>query len=178
MFMRMPSKNVYVSEADLPLFDRAATLAGGMSAAVTAGLRLYLAQHDGRQKEDTMTTIELAVDEGPVVVRKRFSGRRLLRWRQQDGGIRSLTARVYKTAKGQYAVHLRDEPNWDVLSSSEDGNPVWENPETWRGDWWSSGKRELRVFAAVDDMEGELPDELIEAVTSAESRPLVEDLDI
>ena len=162
MFMCMPSKNVYVSEADLPLFDRAATLAGGMSAAVTAGLRLYLAQHDERQKEDTMATIELTVDEGPVAVTKRFSGRRLLRWRQQDGGIRS----------------LRDEPNWDVLSSPEDDDPVWENPGTWHGDWWSSGKRELRVFAAVDDMEGELPDELIEAVRSAESRPLVEDLDI
>ena len=176
MFRRMPSKNVYVSEADLPLFDRAATLAGGMSAAVTAGLRLYLAQHDERQKEDTMATIELTVDEGPVAVTKRFSGRRLLRWRQQDGGIRSLTARVFRTAKGQDAVHLRVEPNWDVLCSPEDDDPVWENPGTWHGDWWSSGKRELRVFAAVDDMEGELPDELIEAVRSVESRPLVEAL--
>ena len=72
MFMRMPSKNVYVSEADLPLFDRTATLAGGMSAAVTAGLRLYLAQHDERQKEDTMATIELTVDEGSFAVTKRF----------------------------------------------------------------------------------------------------------
>lgn len=39
----MPSKNVYVAESDLPMFERASHLAGGMSAAVAAGLRLYLA---------------------------------------------------------------------------------------------------------------------------------------
>jgi len=177
ILMRMPTKNVYVSESDLPLFDRAAELAGGMSAAVALGLRLYVAQQDRQRKDAEMRTIELKVDDGAVVGVKRFSGRQILRWSRQEG-LRSRTARVYETARGQYAVHLRDEPNWDVLSSPEDDDPVWENPGTWHGDWWSSGKRELRVFAAVDDMEGELPDELIEAVRSVESRPLVEDLDI
>ena len=82
ILMRMPSKNVYVSESDLPLFDRAARLAGGMSAAVALGLRLYLAQHDEQEERNAMETIELKVDEGQIVTTKRFSGRRLLQWRQ------------------------------------------------------------------------------------------------
>lgn len=178
ILMRMPSKNVYVSESDLPLFDRAARLAGGMSAAVALGLRLYLAQHDEQEERNAMETIELKVDEGQIVTTKRFSGRRLLQWRQpSDDGTRALTARVYRTARGQYAVYLRDAPDWAVLSSPDDDNPIWENPRTWSGDWWSS-KRDLRVFAAVEDMEGELPDDLVKTVRSVKDRPAVEDLDI
>jgi len=35
--INMPTKNVYIAEADLPLFEQAARLAGGNSAAVVAG---------------------------------------------------------------------------------------------------------------------------------------------
>ena len=65
--MRIPTKNVYVSEFDLSLFDRAAELAGGMSAAVVLGLRLYVAQQDRQRKDTEMRTIELKVDDGAVV---------------------------------------------------------------------------------------------------------------
>ena len=65
--MRMPAKNVYVSESDLPLIDRAAELAGGMSAAVALGLRLYVAQQDRQRKDTEMRTIELKVVDGAVV---------------------------------------------------------------------------------------------------------------
>ena len=75
--MRMPTKNVYVSESDLFLFDRAAELAGGMSAAVALGLRLYVTQQDRQRKDTEMKTIELKVDDGAVVGVKRFGTSKL-----------------------------------------------------------------------------------------------------
>lgn len=177
ILMRMPTKNVYVSESDLPLFDRAAELAGGMSAAVALGLRLYVAQQDGQRKDAEMRTIELKVDDGAVVGVKRFSGRQILRWSRQEG-LRSRTARVYATARGQYAVYLREDPNWVVLSGSDDDNPIWDDPALGRGEWWHRGPRELKVFATIEEMAGELPDELVAAVRDAGTRPAVEDLDI
>ena len=92
--------------------------------------------------------------------------------------MRTRSFRVFETAKGQLAVYERDDPNWAVLSNPDDDNPVWEDPKTWRGDWWRRGNRELRVFASVEDMVGQLPDELVDAVRRASEVPAVEELDI
>ena len=113
--MFMPTKNVYVSEVDLPLFDRAAELAGGMSPAVATGLRLYVAQQEKKRKDTEMQTIELDVDEGSIVTTKRLTGRQVLRSQIKDG-LRVQIYRVYLTAKGQYAVYTRDDPNWSALA--------------------------------------------------------------
>ena len=152
----MPSKNVYVAESDLPMFERASHLAGGMSAAVAAGLRLYLAQHEKNR-------------EG--------AGRLLLR-RKQNEGLRTRTFSVYATARGQYAVHTRDEPDWSRMSAEDDKSPLWENQETWEGGWWNTKHRELHVFRDITGMRGEMPDYLIDEIERAESQPMVEDLDI
>lgn len=174
--MFMPSKNVYVSEADLPLFESAAAQAGGLSAAVVAGLRLYLAQQERRRKGGEMTQIELEVDEGLVAVTKRFTGRKLLVWRH-DEGHRTRSCRVFRTAKGQFAVYERDDPDWVALSRSDDA-ASWDDPGSWRDGWWDRGQRTLTVFATADDMAGVLPDELVAAIKRAEDQPEVEDLDI
>lgn len=177
IFMYMPSKNVYVSESDLPLFDRASRLAGGMSAAVAAGLRLYLAQHEKQQEGAGMETIELKVDDGNVVTTKRFTGHPLLRWEVGEG-LRTSTFRVYTTARGQYAVYTRDDPDWSRMSSEDEDSPLWENPETWNSQWWRARRRRLRVFADIASMRGELPDDLVDELENLGDRPAVEDLDI
>lgn len=115
-----------------------------------------------------MTVIEVQVDDGPVVVTKRFTGRRLLHWRQEDG-MRKHSFRVFRTAKGQFAVYERDDPNWDATSSWRGG---------WPDGWWNPGKRQLSVFATTAEMAGILPDKLIAAITRAEETPAVEELDI
>ena len=173
----MPSKNVYVAESDLPMFERASRLAGGMSAAVAAGLRLYLAQHEKNREGAGMETIELKVDDGGVVRTKRFSGRLLLR-RKQNEGLHTRTFSVYATARGQYAVHTSDEPDWSRMSTEGDNSPLWENQETWDGGWWNTKHRELHVFRDITGMRGEMPDYLIDEIERAESQPMVEDLDI
>ena len=177
MLMHMPTRNVYVSEPDLPVFDAAAQLAGSLSTAVAAGLRLYLAEREKQQGRHDMKTIEVDVDEGPIVATKRFAGRQLLRWSAEDG-TRSHSFRIFRTANDQFAVYARDDPNWAAISDPADDNPIWNNPKTWGGDWWRKGRRELKVFATIADMRGVLPDELVAAVGQAVEHPPVEDLDI
>ena len=124
-----------------------------------------------------METIELKVDDGGVVRTKRFSGRLLLR-RKQNEGLRTRTFSVYATARGQYAVHPRDEPDWSRMSAEDDNSPLWENQETWEGEWWNTKHRELHVFRDITGMRGEMPDYLIDEIERVESQPVVEDLDI
>lgn len=175
ILMRMPTRNVYVSAADVPLFDRAAELAGGMSAAVAAGLRLYVEKHEKAQGE--MKTVEVEVDDGPVVTTKQFRGRQLLRYETRSG-LRALSYRIFVTAKAQYAVYTRDDPDWSRLSSPREDDPAWEDPRTWDGKWWKTKDRTLRVFPDRASMEGELPVEVINALIKAETQPAIEELDI
>lgn len=175
--MHMPTKNVYVAEDDLPLFERAAELAGALSAAVAAGLRLYVEKADAERKRVEMHTVELEVDEGQVVTTKRFTGRQLLRYEESEGP-RATTFRVYVTANGQYAVHQRNAPNWTVYADPDRSGLTEDDPKLWKGDWWKAGPRTLRVFPDLASMTDELPAGLIDALGQAQQQPLVEDLDI
>lgn len=175
--MHMPTKNVYVSEADLPLFEQAAELAGALSTAVAAGLRLFVAQRERERKRTQMSTIEVTVDEGPAVVTKRFVGRHVLHFEEREG-TRTASYRVYLTARGQYAVYSRTDPDWSALSRSGDTDADAEDPETWSGEWWRAGERTLRVFPGLDAMVGQVPEALCEALASVAEQPAVEELDI
>jgi EXLDI family protein len=174
ILMHMPTKNVYVAEADLPLFERAAELAGGISAAVVAGIRLYL---DRSEREmDGFKQIEVEVSDGPLVVTKRFQGRRLFRLEHKDD-LRIIAYEVYATARHQFAVYRRDDPDWSKLSAAGD-SPVWENPSTWTSDFYSTRSRTLAVFPDVESMQADLPPDVIEVLRRALTQPAVEDLDI
>lgn len=175
--MRMATKNVYVSDSDVVLFERAAELAGGMSTAVAAGLRLYVAQREREQKRNEMTSIEVEVQEGAVVSTKRFVGRPLLRYEVKDGP-RAQNFRVYETERGQLAVHVRDHANWTAIASPDDENPVWNDPKSWQGEWWKTTDRSLTVYPDVDSMTGTLPDDFVEAIRHSLSKPSVDILDI
>ncbi len=177
MLMCMPTRNVYVSDADLPVFERAAEIAGALSTAVAAGLRLYVDQQERARKKGEMRTVELEVQDGAVVMTKRFIGRSLVRYEIRDG-VRMLGYRAYATERGQIAVHISNGPDWGALASPAENNPVWENPSTWNSDWWSTSERSLRVFPDLASMAGEVPDGLIDAVRQALEGPVVEDLDI
>lgn len=177
ILMFMATKNIYVADGDLALFEEAASLAGGMSSAVVAGLRLYVAQQHKAKRRAEMRTIEIEVQDGPVVATKRFTGRELLRYELRDG-LRVTTFRVYLTERGQLAVHTRNHPDWGRLSSPDENDPIWENPTTWSGDWWSTTERSLRVYPEIDAAVGELPDDVVEAIRRALTQPAIEDLDI
>lgn len=126
-----------------------------------------------------MRMIELEVDDDRVVVTKRFTGRRLVQWRHRDGA-RVRTFRVFATARDQFAVYEREEPDWLGMAAAEGeiDRPDRADTDAWNGEWWSERRRTLDVFATVDAMTGRLPDDLISLVRAASDRPSVEDLDI
>jgi hypothetical protein len=68
----MPNKTIYVSDDDLPLFQRAQELAGGtLSAAIADALRRYVEVEEGRRQGYD----DVVVRVGPGLGRKqRFSG--------------------------------------------------------------------------------------------------------
>jgi EXLDI family protein len=175
--MFMPTKNVYVSDADVPLFEQAADLAGALSTAVSAGLRLYVAQREKEGKREQMSTIELTVDDGAAVVTKRFTGRQVLRFEEREG-LRTTSYRVYLTAKGQYAVYSRNDPNWAATSRTDEQSTDTQRAEAWNGEWWHTEGRTLRVFTDAGSMTGEVPQALIDALAASKDRPAVEELDI
>lgn len=124
-----------------------------------------------------MQQIEVEVDDGQAAITKRFSGCRLLRYELQKGP-RVLEFRVYATARGQFAVYIRDDPDWSRLASAGGGGAVWDDPDTWSGSWWRTTGRTLRVFPDAVAMRDELPDEVVDAVHRALAHPEPEDLDI
>lgn len=176
ILMHMTTKNVYVADTDMELFEEAAAFAGGMSPAVVAGLRLYVAQQRRTRKEHEMHQIEVEVQDGQVLTTKRFTGRMLLRYEQPDG-IRVTTFRVYLTARGQLAVYSRNAPDWArTAASGMDADDA--DPAAWSGDWWATGERTLRVYADTEAAAAALPAGLVEAIRRALSEPAIEELDI
>lgn len=177
ILMFMATKNIYVADSDLALFDTAADFAGSMSAAVVAGLRLYVGQQQSKKERTQMSQIELEVQDGPIVTTKRFTGRQLLRYEMRDG-LRVTAFRVYLTARDQIAVYTRNDPDWSRLSSPDENNPVWEDERTWGTNWWDTTERSLRVYPDTDAAAVELPAEVVAAIREALTQPAIEDLDI
>jgi hypothetical protein len=76
----MPNKTIYVSDDDLPLYERAQALAGGnLSAAVSRALRQFVDAQEAREGGYQQVTVQ--VGEGRDRREKRFSGVLLGEWR-------------------------------------------------------------------------------------------------
>ncbi|MEV6038390.1 EXLDI protein [Nonomuraea sp. NPDC052116] len=125
---------------------------------------------------DGFKQVEVEVDDGPLVATKRFQGRRLFRLEHKDG-LRVVTYEVYETARHQFAVYSRDDPDWSKLSAPGE-DPIWTDPATWAPEQYSTRNRTLQVFPDIESMENELPSDVIDLVRRAVTQPLVEDLDI
>jgi EXLDI family protein len=176
----MPNKTIYVSDDDLPLFQRAQELAGGtLSATIAAALRRYVEVEEGRQQGYD----DVVVRVGPGLGRKqRFSGV-LLAEMERTGNERDETYRVYRTRSGKYVVHLeRSEAHVNTGPNAEKYRTGWR---AWVGDWsanqsWTRipADSSLRVTDDLDALREIIPTELHELVLDAVHEPTIEDLDI
>jgi len=176
----MPNKTIYVSDDDLPLFQRAQELAGGtLSAAIASALRRYVEVEEGRKEGYG----EVVVRVGPGLGRKqRFSGM-LLAEMEQTGNERDETYRVYRTRTGKYVVHLeRSEAHVSTGPNAEKYRSGWR---AWVGDWsanqtWTRipADSSLRIADDLDALREIIPTELYELVLDAVGEPTIEDLDI
>jgi EXLDI family protein len=174
----MPNKTIYVSDDDLPLYQRAQELAGGnLSSAIAGALRRYVEVEEGRREGYE----EITVKVGPGVGRKqRFAGALLGEWGHVTGR-RVEKFRVYRTRTGRFAAHVQRSP--DVRWTGTDAP---SRRERWRAylglgeqSWgFTQGESTLEVVDSLAALREKIPPELYDMVAVAAEQPAVEDLDI
>ena len=101
--VHVPNKTIYVSDGDLPIYQRAQELAGdNLSAAIAAALRRYVDVEEGRREGFD----EIIVRVGPGKGRKvRFVGVLLGEWLNTSYS-RVETFRVYRGRTGKFVLHI------------------------------------------------------------------------
>jgi EXLDI family protein len=173
----VPNKTIYVSDGDLPLFERAQKLAGGnLSAAIVKALKRYVDAEDGRREGFD----EIKVRVGPKSGRKvRFTGVLLGTWGSSASG-REEIVNVYRSRSGKFVIHRLRTPGW--TSRDGEGKPGggWRSwlglgDVSWAG---TTGDSTIDVVDTVDELREKLPPELFELVADVARQPVVEDLDI
>ncbi len=175
MVVMMPNKTIYVSDDDLPLYQRAQELAGGnLSAAIAGALRRYIEVEEGRQAGYE----EITVQVGPGVGRKqRFSGVLLGEWGHSTGS-RVEEFRVYRTRTGKFVVHVKRSPDWSWLPGSGSGSL---RKYFGLGDQsWGATQQEstLEVVESLDALRKKIPPKFYDMIAGMAEYPAVEDLDI
>ena len=148
MVINMPTKNIYVSEADMELFERAAQHADSVSAAVIQALQEYLTNRHNTEKG--YGRIELALYENGSRRKVMFYGREIVRVeRPVDGGVQINT--IYETVKGQLAVATKIRR---LLPDEVKGScRIWDHPETWSREFWLIGDKTLEVYPDIAQLE-------------------------
>ena len=196
----MPNKTIYVSDDDLPLYDRAQALAGGnLSAAVSRALRQFVDSQESSEAGFQQVTVQ--VGSGRDRREQRFSGVLLGEWRHPTAERRIERFRVYRTPKGKFALHTSRMPDW----------AAWSDPETWRGGWhwdwdrsprggdwrdlkqelkdtfrreaargwfWGPNEESLDVADTLEELRDRMPAEFYDTLVGDAANPDVEDLDI
>jgi EXLDI family protein len=193
----MPNKTIYVSDDDLPLFERAQELSGAnLSAAIVRALRRFIDLEEAGQRG--LEEITVIVNSESPHRRKRFMGQRLVRWVQPSTKRKATDytdatdiINVYRTAGKRYALHKRHVPNWDLAWGDPEfaadpknwgvGNGVLQRIASWGFDWESfreSGEYSLQVFETLEDLKSHVSSDLFEAITQAMDGPDIEEMDI
>lgn len=146
--INMPTKNIYVSEADVELFERAAQHAESVSAAVVQALQEYLTNRHNTERG--YGKIELALYENGLRRKVMFYGREIVRVeRPVDGGVQINT--IYETVKGQLAVATKIRR---LLPDEVKGSyRIWDHPETWSREFWLIGDKTLDVYPDIAQLE-------------------------
>jgi EXLDI family protein len=172
----VPNKTIYVSDGDLPLYQRAQELAGdNLSAAISAALRRYVDVEEGRREGFD----EIIVRVGPGKGRKvRFTGVLLGEW-VNSSFSRVETFRVYRGRTGKFVLHIERSPDYSMLD--EEGKPA-----GWRGYLGignisygnTPGESTLEVVKSLGELRPRIPPQLYDSVAAFAQQPAVEDLDI
>jgi EXLDI family protein len=172
----VPNKTIYVSDGDLPVYQRAQELAGdNLSAAIANALRRFVDVEESRKEGFD----EVVVRVGPGAGRKvRFIGILLGEWAESTWDAYD-TTRVYRGRTGKYVVHAERTPAWRATTA--DGKPA-----GWRG-WLGVGDvnyavdpggSTLEVVATLDELREKVPPQLYDLVVKSANQPTLEDLDI
>ncbi|MBO3747628.1 EXLDI protein [Streptosporangiaceae bacterium NEAU-GS5] len=170
----MPNKTIYVSDEDLPLYQRAQELAGGnLSRAISAALRRYIDLQEATG--DGYEEITVRVGRG---TRKhvRFVGYLLAEWGNNKADYVEII-RVYRTRKQKFVVHRERTTSWRLGDESLFG---WRSHLGLNGQTWGTVKGEatVDVVDALEDLREQLPPEFLEMLADIGDEPVIDDLDI
>jgi len=187
----MPNKTIYVSDDDLPLFERAQVLSGSnLSSAIVRALKRFVEVEEASQRG--LGEITVLVNGEGAHLRKRFIGQRLVRRVQASTtGKGTEVLCVYRTAGKRYALHTRVIRNWEFSWGDPEqvgdpnnwgvGNGFLQKIMSWGYDWDTfkeSGDYTLQVFETLEELKSHVSKDLFEAVSLAMEGPEIEDLDI
>ncbi|MGH9304802.1 MAG: EXLDI protein [Acidimicrobiales bacterium] len=160
----MPNKTIYVSEEDLPVYERAQELAGGnLSAAVARGLHRFVKEEESHRGGFREVTVSLGA--GRQTRLQRFSGEVLGTWRHPSRDRMVEIFRVYRTPKEHFVLHLRRVPDWLAWAElSADWPDRGGSPDlSWRR--WNRRLREELTDEVTGELTGELTDDPTEHAT-------------
>jgi EXLDI family protein len=172
----VPNKTIYVSDGDLPLYQRAQELAGdNLSAAISAALRRYVDVEEGRKEGFDEITVRVGPHRGRKV---RFTGVLLGEW-VNSSFSRVETFRVYRGRTGKFVVHIERSPDYSMLDA--EGKPA-----GWRGYLGIGsvsyenipGESTLEVVTTLEELRDRIPQQLYDRIAGSAEQPVVEDLDI
>lgn len=172
----VPNKTIYVSDADLALFQRAQEIVGGnLSAAIVRALRRMVDAEDALQDGFDEITVSVGAGKGR---RQRFFGVLLGEWARSTKD-RVEQFHVYRTRTGKYVLHTERsaQAHW---SAGADGTATGLRKYFSSDQQWGTTPpiATLEILDALDDLRERVPDELFELVLTADEQPFVEDLDI
>jgi EXLDI family protein len=172
----VPNKTIYVSDGDLPLYQRAQELAGGnLSAAIAGALRRYVDLQEGLQGGFEDIVVRVGIGSGRKV---RFTGVLVGEWVDTKDS-RAEHFRVYRGRTGKYVLHVeRTAEYWMVDAEGK--------PAGWRGYLgignirYGGAPKEatLDIIATLDELRDKVPPELHDMVSRSARQPTVEELDI
>jgi EXLDI family protein len=121
----MPNKMIYVSEADLPIFERARALAGdSLSAVIARALRQFVQTEEAKAHQPGRTPGQ-AGSEGEML-RQHFRGRRLARQTVHTTDDRLVNQIVARNTRGKLVLYTREIPRWSSYQGADWTTWDWE----------------------------------------------------
>ena len=174
--MVVPNKTIYVSDGDLPLYQRAQELAGGnLSSAIAKALKRFVDAEESLLEGFDEITVRVGVGTGRKV---RFTGVLVGDWMDTEAS-RVEHFRVFRGRTGKYVLHVeRSAEYWMVDAEGK--------PAGWRGYLGignikyggTPGQSTMEVVATIEELRDKVPPELFEMVERSARQPTVEELDI
>jgi len=164
----MPNKTIYVSDADISIFDRAQELAGGnLSATIVQALKRFIDLNESIRSQPTEIVVKVGKN---TYTQKRFVGQLLARgvYTPADEARREVID-VYQTVKGKFALYSRNVPDW---------GRNWKKVNWDEESWGERSEFTLEIFESIDELKNHIPGDLFYAVKLKSTGDGIETLDI
>ena len=170
----MPTKTIYVSEDDLPVFEEAQVIAkDNLSSTIIRALRAFIVSEKAQQEQFETMTIKVGKCAPYRVVqfKGRLLGRQII---HPEQNMRKITLAVYLTMHNHFALRAKNVPDWTAWTGRSE--------KDWGEVSWSSmssePELELRVVDSLEELRHFIPEELFTIVNHSLNGPEVEFLDI